>query len=136
MNLVSFELKASFFFFLSFHLRCCLKGQQNWRISVVYIVKILETICCSCLVAKSYPTLLLLYCSTQYSTCTVACQAPLPMEFSRQEYWSGLPLLHQEIFLTHGLIPCLLHWQADSLPLSHVTVVYPHNGYTIGIFRC
>ena len=22
---------------------------------------------------------------------TVACQAPLPMEFSRQEYWSGLP---------------------------------------------
>ena len=23
---------------------------------------------------------------------TVACQAPLSMEFSRQEYWSGLPL--------------------------------------------
>ena len=23
---------------------------------------------------------------------TVACQAPLPVEFSRQEYWSGLPL--------------------------------------------
>ena len=23
--------------------------------------------------------------------CTVACQAPLSMEFSRQEYWSGLP---------------------------------------------
>ena len=22
---------------------------------------------------------------------TVACQAPLPMGFSRQEYWSGLP---------------------------------------------
>ena len=22
---------------------------------------------------------------------TVACQAPLPMRFSRQEYWSGLP---------------------------------------------
>ena len=22
---------------------------------------------------------------------TVACQAPLPMEFFRQEYWSGLP---------------------------------------------
>ena len=22
---------------------------------------------------------------------TVACQAPLPMVFSRQEYWSGLP---------------------------------------------
>ena len=24
---------------------------------------------------------------------TVACQAPLPMGFSRQEYWSGLPYL-------------------------------------------
>ena len=23
---------------------------------------------------------------------TVACQPPLSMEFSRQEYWSGLPL--------------------------------------------
>ena len=22
---------------------------------------------------------------------TLACQAPLPMEFFRQEYWSGLP---------------------------------------------
>ena len=22
---------------------------------------------------------------------TAACQAPLPMEFSRQEYWSGVP---------------------------------------------
>ena len=22
---------------------------------------------------------------------TIACQVPLPMEFSRQEYWSGLP---------------------------------------------
>jgi len=22
---------------------------------------------------------------------TVACQAPLPMEFSTQEYWSGVP---------------------------------------------
>ena len=23
---------------------------------------------------------------------TIACQAPLSMEFSRQEYWSGMPL--------------------------------------------
>ena len=23
--------------------------------------------------------------------CTVACQAPLSMEFSRQEHWSGFP---------------------------------------------
>ena len=42
---------------------------------------------------------------------------------SRQEYWSGLP------FPTPGNLPisgikhislCLPHWQADSLPLSHL----------------
>ena len=26
----------------------------------------------------------------------------------------------REIFPTQGLNPCLLHWQADSLPLSHL----------------
>ena len=30
---------------------------------------------------------------------TVACQAPLPMEFSRQEYWNGV------LFLTPGDLP-------------------------------
>ena len=35
------------------------------------------------LVAKSFPTL-----ATPW---TGACQAPLPMGFFRQEYWSGLP---------------------------------------------
>ena len=35
------------------------------------------------LVAKSCSTLAILW--------TVACQAPLSMGFSRQEYWSGLP---------------------------------------------
>jgi len=36
------------------------------------------------LVTKSCPTLM--------TPGTVACQAPLSMGFSRQEYWSGLPL--------------------------------------------
>ena len=36
------------------------------------------------LVAKSCPTLAIPW--------TVACQAPLSTGFSRQEYWSGLPL--------------------------------------------
>ena len=42
---------------------------------------------------------------------TVACQAPLSIEFSRQENLSGLPFL---CFLH------LLNWQVDSLPLSHL----------------
>ena len=41
---------------------------------------------------------------------TIARQAPLSMEFSRQEYWSGLPLpLRQRIFLTQGSNLGLLH---------------------------
>ena len=50
---------------------------------------------------------------------TLARQAPLSMGFSRQEYWSGLHFLLQGIFSTQGLDLHLLHWQVDSLPLSH-----------------
>ena len=32
------------------------------------------------------------------------------MEFSRQEYWSGLLLPTPGIFLTQGLNPCLCVW--------------------------
>ena len=55
-------------------------------------------------------------CPTFYNLMTAAHQPPLSMEFSRQEYWSGLP------FPSPGKLPnsgsnlkllCLLHWQAD-----------------------
>ena len=48
-------------------------------------------------------------------TCTVAHQAPLPMEFSRLEYWNGLPFPPPGIFPTQGsnsCLPHLLHWQS------------------------
>ena len=32
----------------------------------------------------------------------------------------GCHFLLQGFFPTQGLNPCLLHWQADSLPLSHL----------------
>ena len=54
---------------------------------------------------------------------TVACQAPLSMEFSRQEYWSGVPFPSPGDRPNSGIEPrllCLLHWQADSLPLNHL----------------
>ena len=38
----------------------------------------------------------------------------------RQEYWSGGPFPSPGIFLTQGSNPQLLHWQADSSPLSHL----------------
>ena len=69
--------------------------------------------CCFCLVIKLGLTL-----ATPW---TVAHQTPLPMEFSRQTYWSCHFLL-QGIFLTQGWNPhllCPLDWQVDSLPLGH-----------------
>ena len=47
---------------------------------------------------------------------TVACQAPLSMGFSRQEYWSGLPFLPAGDLPHPGIEPWSPTWQADSLP--------------------
>ena len=47
---------------------------------------------------------------------TVALQAPLFMEFSRQEFWSGLPFRDLP---DPGIEPGSPTLQADSLPLSH-----------------
>ena len=50
-------------------------------------------------------------------------QSPLSMGFPKQAYWSGLPflspgeLIHPEIKLR---LWRLLHWQADSLPMSNL----------------
>ena len=52
---------------------------------------------------------------------TVVCQAPLSMEFSRQQYWSRVHFLLWGIFLTQGSNPhllCLLRWQVGYLPLA------------------
>ena len=52
---------------------------------------------------------------------TVAHQALLSIEFSRQEYRSELLFLPAGNLLTQGSNPCLmhlLHWQADSLLLA------------------
>ena len=62
-------------------------------------------------------------CLTLTIPWTVAHQALLSMEFSRQEYWIGYHFLFQGIFLTQGLNSYLLHflhWQVDSLPLSNL----------------
>ena len=48
---------------------------------------------------------------------TIACQAPLFMEFSRQEYWNGLPFPSPWNLPNPGIV---LHWQVESLPLSHM----------------
>ena len=53
---------------------------------------------------------------------TTACQAPLSMGFSRQEYWSGLSSPSSGDLPDPGTEPAsinvCLHWQAGSLPLA------------------
>ena len=50
---------------------------------------------------------------------TVAHQAPLSMEFSRQKYWSGLPHPPPGDLPNPGIEPKSFVLQADSIPLSH-----------------
>ena len=47
---------------------------------------------------------------------TVACQAPLSMKFSRQEYWRGLPFPSSGDLPYPGIKPWSPPLQADSLP--------------------
>ena len=57
------------------------------------------------LLAKSCPTLV--------TPWTVACQAPLSMGFSRQEYWSGLPFPSPGDLPNPGIEPGSPAFQAD-----------------------
>ena len=47
---------------------------------------------------------------------TIAYQAPLSMEFSRQQYWSGLPFLSPGVLPDPGIEPRSPTLQVDSLP--------------------
>ena len=60
------------------------------------------------LVTKSYLTL-----ATPWS---IACQAPLSMGFSKQEYWSGLPFPSPGDLPDPGIEPRSPALQEDSLP--------------------
>ena len=47
---------------------------------------------------------------------TITCQAPLSMEFSRQEHWSGLPFPFPGNLPDLGIKPRFPALQVDSLP--------------------
>ena len=58
-------------------------------------------------------------CPTHYDLCTIACQATLSIEFSRQNTGVGCHFLLQEIFPTQGLNPGLPHCRQTLYRLSH-----------------
>ena len=82
-------------------------------------------------------------CLTLLALWTIACQAPLSMEFSRQEHWSKLPLPSPKdlpdsgieiLSLTSpawagGLFTTRATWEAPYFPqlgLNHVNTIYTH----------
>ena len=68
------------------------------------------------------------WCRLFVTLWTVACQAPLSMEFSRQEYWSGVPFPSLGDLPSPGIEPWCPALQADSLssepPGKHSKRVY------------
>ena len=54
-------------------------------------------------------------CLTLATPWTVACQVPLSLGFSRQEYWSGLPFPSPGDLPNPGVKPKSPSLQADSL---------------------
>ena len=55
-------------------------------------------------------------CLTLCDSWTAACPAPLSIEFSRQEYWSGLPFPYPGDLPNSGIKLRSPALQADSLP--------------------
>ena len=60
--------------------------------------------------------LLVKSCQTIVTPWTVACQVPLSMGFSRQEYWSELPFPSPGELPDPGTEPMSPTLQADALP--------------------
>ena len=70
---------------------------------------------------------------------TVACQAPLSMGFSRQEYWSGLPFLSPGFICVVSIIPHQWHfqgkkyWDVSSITHSNFSLVCILLNITVGL---
>ena len=79
----------------------------------------------------------LLSCIQLFATpWTIACQAPLSTEFSRQEYWSGLLFPSPRDLPGPGIKPRYLALQACSLPSEpprkphvHIYIIPPQINY-------
>ena len=86
---------------------------------------------CVSSVVQSYPAL----CNPM----TVACQFPLSMEFSRQEYWTELPFPSLEDLPDPGSnlhLLCLLHRQADSLLLEPLAPLAVRPWWALSLSHC
>ena len=61
----------------------------------------------------------------------VAHEAPLSMDFSRQEYWRGSPLPPAGNLPGPGIEPGSSALAGDSLPLSHLGILQRGGGWVL-----
>ena len=99
------------------------KSSYTWYTQSLYLVLI------AVLQAFLFGFIMLRPCYAQKLICVQlfvtpwSLQASLSLGFSRQEYWRELPILPPGDLPDPGSRLCLLnllHWQMDSLPLSHL----------------
>ena len=107
---------------LSFIYFFCLPALKS-LIQLLKILRVILDFSFSCIsqthsVSKLYGSdgLVLKSCPTLATPWTVACQTPLSIGFSRQEYWSGLPFPSPGDLPNPGIEPRFPTLQADSLP--------------------
>ena len=78
-------------------------------------------------------SMLVLSCVQLFSTpWTIDCRAPLSVEFSRQEYWSGLSFPSQGNFPDPEIKAWSLAWQANGFFITEPPFLLPslfHSGF-------
>ena len=94
-------------------LQCCQFVQQIDLVMHIHVCQLLNCVC---------------LCNSM----TIALQTPLSMQFSRQEYWSGLPFPTLGDFPDPGMEPGLSHCMQTLCHLSHQGSPYI---YIIFFFR-
>ena len=95
---------------------CARRGDVQGKVAVQILSSLDHCLYLTCMHAK-----LLQACPTLSTLWTVACQAPLSMGSSRQEYWSGLPCPPPVDLPSPGIETAsysLLYWQVGSSPLA------------------
>ena len=100
---------------------CQHQGLFKWVSSSHQVAKVLEF---------QLPNQLLSHFQFFVAPWTAARQILLSMGFPKQEYWSGLPFPPSWDLPNPGIepmSPALLHYYADSLPLSHLGSPKPQN---------
>ena len=105
----------------------------------IYVCVCVCVYVCVCMCVYGGGDLVSKSCPTLETAWTVTCQAPLSMEFSRQEYWTGFPFSSLGHLPDPGLEPMSPVSQVDSLLLSHQAFPYVYMCvcvYSIYTYAC